>query len=99
MDSVAALNDPDSYAILPYRRGAGISPNAKACRKALNSAGIHVWHEKVGTSDGSLSNYIALHRPEIDYVNAEAKRENDIAIAARVHIMMVDAFLVHCRAQ
>jgi hypothetical protein len=93
---VAALNDPDSYAILPYRRDKGISPNAVACRKALNAAGIHVWHEKVSSSDGSLSNYIALNRPDLDYVNAEAKRETILSVAANVHALMVAAFLTHC---
>ena len=92
----SALDDPDVYAILPYRAVSGISPAEAACRSALNGSGINVWHERVGLSDGSLSNYIALNRPEIAYVNFEAKREADLSIGAAAQRQMINAYLEQC---
>jgi hypothetical protein len=94
--SVAVLNDPDVYAIIPYRADKGISAKAITCRKRLNASGAHVWHERVGISDGSLSNYIALQRSDIAYVNAEAKRETDLTQAALAHGLIIDAYLTEC---
>jgi hypothetical protein len=93
----SALADPDSYAILPYR--APKKPDADIqCRNALTGKGVHVWHEAVGNSDGSLSNYVALSRPEISYVNMESRREVDFAIAAERHRLMIAAYLSGCTA-
>jgi hypothetical protein len=94
--SGALLRDPDVYAILPYAAQNGISSDAHTCRTRLNAKGVNVWHERVGTSDGSLSNYIALQRPDINYVNAEAKREIDLTQATAAHGLMVDAYLMGC---
>lgn len=69
---------------------------AVRCRKKLNDAGIHFWHERVEESDGSLSNYLALNRPDIDYFNAESREETDLAIAANRHKIMIDAYLAGC---
>jgi hypothetical protein len=92
------LNDPDVYAIFPYMSDQGISPGDAGCRNSLNEKGIHVWHERVGKSDGSLSNYIALNRPEIAYVNFEAERADDLAIGAEAQRIMIDAYLASCAA-
>lgn len=96
--SVPPLNDPDVYAIIPYDANRGISDGEAACRGKLNEKGIHVWHERVGKSDGSLSNYIALNRPEIAYVNFEAERAADLSIGAEAQRIMIDAYLESCPA-
>lgn len=62
----------------------------------MNKAGVNVWHERVGRSDGSLSNYIALYRPQITYVNFEAERETDLTKAAEAQRLMIDAYLGNC---
>ncbi len=93
--AVALLNDPDVYAILPYAATA-VPPADSECRRALNAAGIHVWHERVVESDSSLSNYLALTHPEIRYVNMEAKREPDLAKAVAAQGLMVAAYLAGC---
>lgn len=90
------LDDPDVFAILPYSSKLGISKSEEACRLGLNGRGIHVWHERVGRSDGSLSNYIVLNRPEIAYVNFEAERDEDLANGAAAHRLMSDAYLADC---
>jgi hypothetical protein len=59
---------------------------------------VHVWHERVGRSDGSLSNYVALERPDIAYVNMESRRETDLVLAASRHSLMIAAYLKHCVA-
>lgn len=93
----SALMDYDSYVILPFL--APKIPDADiTCRKSLNHAGAHVWHEPVRKSDGSLSNYIALHLPSIRYANMESKRETDLAIAAERHSLMVSAYMAKCLA-
>ncbi|MFN3749033.1 MAG: hypothetical protein ACK4SJ_10140 [Sphingorhabdus sp.] len=96
--SAPPLNDPDVYAIIPYDADRGISDGEAACRGKLNEKGIHVWHERVGKSDGSLSNYIALNRPEIAYVNFEAERAADLSIGAEAQRLMIDAYLESCPA-
>lgn len=74
------------------------SPDAAAvaCRNALIQAGIHFWHERVASSDGSMSNYLALNRPEIAYFNAESRSEADLTIAAARHTVMIAAYLTGC---
>lgn len=94
--SVATLNDPDIFAILPYRARSGISNAETACRGSLNSRGVNVWHERVGKSDGSLSNYIARNRPEIAYVNFEAERGADLSAGAEAQRLMIAAYLEDC---
>jgi hypothetical protein len=70
------------------------------CGQAIANAGIHFWHEPVSTSDGSMSNYLALHRPDIRYFNAESRAEANLAVAAARHQLIVTAYLRHCgRAQ
>lgn len=73
-------------------------PDAAAvdCRNAITKAGIHFWHERVNASDGSMSNYLALNRPDIAYFNAESREEVDLAIAAARHKIMIDAYLTGC---
>lgn len=94
--SVAILDNPDVYAILPYVATEAISDGDTLCRNAMNQAGINVWHERVGRSDGSLSNYVALQRPDIAYVNFEAKREDDLSVGAEAQGLMIDAYLEKC---
>ena len=66
------------------------------CRDTITKAGIHFWHERVNKSDGSMSNYLALNRPDIAYFNAESREEVDLAIAAARHKIMIDAYLTGC---
>ena len=98
INPVPPLDDPDVYAIIPYHSAKGISRGEAACRTALNRKGINVWHERVGKSDGSLSNYVALNRPEIAYINFEAQRDADVSVGAEVQQIMFDAYLVECSA-
>ncbi|MBK6706175.1 MAG: hypothetical protein IPG54_01295 [Sphingomonadales bacterium] len=97
--SVPSLDDPDIYAILPYPATKGISETDNWCRTALNAAGANVWHERVGTSDGSLSNYVALNLPEVGYLNAEAKRDDALSVAAEAQRLIVDSYLSKCVRQ
>ncbi len=94
--SVAILEDPDVFAILPYRADDGVRSGESSCRIGLNKAGVNVWHERVGRSDGSLSNFIALYRPQITYVNFEAEREADLTKAAEAQRLMISAYLGNC---
>lgn len=71
---------------------------ATACGNAIANAGAHFWHERVGASDGSMSNYLALTRPDIAYLNAESRAETDLAIAASRHGIMINAYLQGCTA-
>lgn len=96
--SQAILDNPDVYAILPYFWEKGIPEKEIVCRGALNKAGINVWHERVKRSDGSLSNFVALRRPEIAYVNFEAEREDDLSIGAKAQGLMINAYLQKCAA-
>ena len=91
----AVLKDRDSYAILPF-----VAPTIQEydvrCRKALVQAGVHVWHEAVGKSDGSFSNYVVVEKADIVYVNMESGRETNLTIASERHRLMVDAYLNGC---
>jgi hypothetical protein len=95
---VEPLDDPDVYAIIPYHSARGISEGEVACRTALNRKGINVWHERVGKSDGSLSNYIALNWREVAYINFEAQRDVDLSVGAEAQQIMFDAYLAECSA-
>lgn len=94
--SIASLDDPDVFAILPYRVQTGISKAEAACRSSLNGRGVNVWHERVGKSDGSLSNYIVRNRPDIVYVNFEAERAADLSAGAEAQRLMIAAYLDGC---
>lgn len=72
------------------------SPSAQECGRSIANSGVHFWHERVAKSDGSMSNYLILHRPEIPYFNAESRAEVDLAVAAARHKVMIDAYLKHC---
>ena len=69
---------------------------AGRCGLAIAQAGIHFWHERVRASDGSMSNYLTLHRPDIRYFNAESRSESDPAVAAARHRTMIAAYLRNC---
>ncbi len=69
---------------------------AIACRYAMTKAGVHFWHERVGASDGSMSNYLAINRPDILYFNAESREETDLSAAAMRHTIMIQAYLAGC---
>jgi hypothetical protein len=92
---MASLADPDSYAILPYLPPK-LSETDVQCRNGLIEEGVHVWHERVKKSDGSLSNYVALNMPLTRYVNMESRREGDLTIASERHRLMIAAYLKHC---
>jgi hypothetical protein len=91
------LQNYDSYAIMPYILPE-MATEAMACRRALVEEGVHVWHERVEQSDDSLSNFIALEKPEIAYVNMESGRETDLGLAAERQRLMIAAYLKHCAA-
>jgi hypothetical protein len=95
-DGPAVLKNHDSYAILPF-----VAPTIQdydiRCRKGLVNAGVHVWHEPVSKSDGSLSNYVVLEKADAVYVNMESRREADLALASDRHQLMIAAYLSGCR--
>lgn len=99
INPVPQMDNYDTLGLTAYPAKDG-KPNdaAIACRTALNNAGIHFWHEKVTKTDGSLSNYLALERPEIAYFNAESREEIDLSTSAGRHAIMIDAYLKRCRA-
>jgi hypothetical protein len=72
------------------------STAAVVCRTAMTSGGVHFWHERVEQSDGSMSNYLAIYRPDILYFNAESRDESDLATAAARHKVMIDTYLAGC---
>jgi hypothetical protein len=95
----AQMDNYDTLGLIAYAsKDGGPSAQSVACRNALNDAGIHFWHERVNKSDGSLSNYLALERPEIPYFNAESREEIDLAVSAARHGVMIDAYLQRCRS-
>ena len=87
----------DTLGLIPYLNAQG-APDKKteACGLGLSQAGVHFWAENVDRSDGSLSNYIILNRPDIEYFNAESRRETDLAIASARHKLMIAAYLQLC---
>lgn len=72
------------------------SEAAQKCGAGMASSGIHFWHEGVGESDGSLSNYLAIYRPDIAYVNVESRAEDDLSVAAKRYEIMIAAYLAKC---
>lgn len=93
----AQMDNYDTLGLIAYRAKDGKPDDASvACRNALNDNGIHFWHERVDKSDGSLSNYLALERPDILYFNAESREESDLAVSAARHAVMIAAYLKNC---
>lgn len=93
----AQMANYDTLGLIAYpARNGGPSAADVACRNHLTKSGIHFWHEKVDESDGSLSNYLALKRPEIPYFNAESRSESDLSQSAARHLVMIDAYLQGC---
>lgn len=91
------MDNYDTLGLIAYPATDGKPGEAAvACRKALNEAGIHVWHERVSKSDGSLSNFLALERPDIQYFNAESREETDLSMSAARHAIMIDGYLGKC---
>jgi hypothetical protein len=92
------LIDYDTLGLIPYLNTQGATDKkTEACGLGLSQVGVHFWAENVGRSDGSLSNYIILNRPDIAYFNAESRRETDLAIASARHRLMVASYLQVCR--
>ncbi len=91
------MDNYDTLGLIAYpARDGKPSDAAIACRDKLNAAGIHFWHERVNKSDGSLSNYLALTRPDIPYFNAESREESALMGSAARHVVMIDAYLKNC---
>lgn len=91
------MDNYDTLGLIAYSAKAGKpDESAVGCRSALNRMGIHFWHERVDKSDGSLSNYLALERPDILYFNAESREEADLSMSAARHMVMIDAYLNKC---
>lgn len=91
------LDNPDSFLLMPFV-AAGREPAMRdiACRRELNDAGINVWHEPVGLSDGSLSNLIALRYPGVTYFNIESREEPNLSVAADRHAVILAALHARC---
>lgn len=88
----------DTLGLSPYlARESRPTAASDRCGLAIAGAGIHFWHEPVTASDGSMSNYLALNRPDIAYFNAESRAESDPAKAAARHRLMITAYLRNCR--
>lgn len=69
---------------------------AQNCAIRMAASGVHFGHEDVGESDGSLSNYLAINRPDIAYVNVESRAEADLSLAAKPHKLMIAAYFLNC---
>lgn len=92
-----AMANFDTLALIAYlQKDRRPSDFATECGRQLSNAGIHFWHERVAESDGSMSNYLALNRPEISYLNIESRAETDLAIAAKRHSYILNAYLERC---
>ncbi|HEV7234409.1 MAG TPA: hypothetical protein VGN36_09190 [Sphingorhabdus sp.] len=92
----ADMANYDTLGLTAYRASDGTP--AEQCGRAIADAGVHFWHERVAKSDGSMSNYLILNRPEIAYFNAESRAEIDLAVAAARHRKMIEAYLDGCKA-
>ncbi len=97
INPAVAMANYDTLGLTAYLASAGkLGAGAIACRKAMTSAGVHFWHERVMRSDGSMSNFLALNYPGIAYFNAESRLEVDLGLAAARHKVMVAAYLNGC---
>ena len=94
-----AMSNFDTLGLTAYRAQDGSpSSSAQECGRKIANYGVHFWHERVAQSDGSMSNFLILNRPDIAYFNAESRAEIDLAVAASRHKTMIDAYLVHCKS-
>jgi hypothetical protein len=92
-----AMANYDTLGLAPYAaRERRPTDESGRCGLAIAQSGIHFWHERVRASDGSMSNYLALNRPDILYFNAESRTEADPAVAAARHRVMIAAYLRSC---
>lgn len=93
----AEMANYDTLGLAAYPARVG-KPDAAAskCGQAISNAGVHFWHERVSISDGSMSNYLILNRPDIAYFNAESRAEVHLAVAAARHKVMIAAYLDGC---
>ncbi|APR53527.1 hypothetical protein CA223_06465 [Sphingomonas koreensis] len=90
------FDDDDTLAYVPWR--SGTSPATAWCGRTLDKADFNVVFERVGVTDGSLSNYALLRG--LDYVNFET-RERGLDPAALAEsrnrlTAMVDRALTLC---
>lgn len=87
----------DSFILTPFSARASRPTDAAVrCGQAIAAAGISFWHERVDRSDGSMSNYLTLNRPDVSYFNAESRAERDPALAAVRHRVMIASYLHNC---
>lgn len=97
VNPVGEMANADTLGLTAYLAREGGPDDAKAkCGQGIANDGIHFWHERVAKSDGSMSNYLALNRPDIAYFNAESRSEANLAIAAARHGVMISAYLKNC---
>ena len=97
INQVAELTNYDTLGLIPFRATAKDNiVKAALCGISLANAGVHFWAERVGRSDGSLSNYIVLNRPNLAYFNAESRREVDLGIASTRHMLMIAVYMKSC---
>lgn len=91
------MANADTFALSAFlARDRQPSKEAQKCGAGMAGSGVHFWHEEVGQSDSSLSNYLAIYRPEIAYVNVESRVEDDLSLAAKRHEIMIAAYLANC---
>jgi hypothetical protein len=92
------FDDTDTLAVSPALAGA--DPRASFCAKRLIALDFNLVFERVGSSDGSLSNYAALHG--LDYVNLETRDRGldpaGLAAARDRLVAMADAVMRECVA-
>lgn len=91
-------DDDDSVVIAPYL--AAGAPGDGWCQRKLTAGNFNISFEKVGTSDGSLSNYAALRG--LSYLNFETRDlgadEAGIVAASERLTAMVNAAMARCLA-
>ena len=89
-------DDDDSLVIAPYLASA--APGSGWCQQELTAGNFNLTFEKVGVSDGSLSNYAALRG--IPYLNLETRDlgadDAAIAVASKRLTAMIDAAMALC---
>lgn len=90
------FDDEDSLMLLPHLNG---QPRASApCGRLLASGDYNLVFERVGYSDGSLSNYAAQHG--LAYVNVETEERGSsptgIALARDRLVDMIDKVMQRC---